>query len=136
MARSKVGNLIRVLLAVAALLVGAGDLAQATQLDAPRIYVVAPTADAGLNSPVTVTLRFEASRGANIEPASLQVLYQRGMFKKDITDRILRFFTLTPIGITGSTPPDLPPGMHTLVIRIRDTQHRVGELTLRLRIGR
>lgn len=128
------GKLI-ILLLMAGLL-PAIDRAEATQLDAPRIYLVAPASDAPLTPPVNVTLRFEASRGADIDLASLQVLYQLGIFKKDITGQILQFVTLTPTGLTGSTPPELPPGVHTLVVRIHDTQHRVGELTLTLRIGK
>ncbi len=50
--------------------------------------------------------------------------------------KILRFVTLTSTGLTGSTPPDLPPGLHTLIIRIRDTQHRLGEQILSLRVDR
>jgi hypothetical protein len=123
------------MLVMAALLVIPIDRTQATELEVPRIYLVAPAADAPVTSPIHVALRFEAPSGSDIDLASFQVLYQFGIFKKDITKQILQFVTLTPAGLTGSTPPELPPGVHTLVVRIRDTQHRSGELMLSLRIG-
>jgi len=123
-------------LVMAALFVAPFDRTQATELHVPRIYLVAPAADAPVTSSTHVALRFEAPSGSDIDVGSFQVLYQFGFFKKDITKQILQFATLTPAGVTGSTPPELPPGVHTLLIRIRDTQHRSGELMLSLRIGR
>jgi hypothetical protein len=134
--RTTIGKLTGFLLIVAALLAAGIDGAEAAQLDAPRIYLVAPSSDAAVDSPANVTLRFEASRGSDIDLASFQVLYRSGLFTKDITEQILKFVSLTPRGLTGSTPPRLRPGVHILVIRIRDTRHRLGELTLSLRIAR
>jgi len=134
--KTNISKLTGFLLVMAALLVAPTDRAKAAELSEPMIYVDAPVSDALVNSPVQVTLHFEASNGSEIDVASFQVLYQFGIFKKDITKQILRFVTLTSTGLTGSTPPDLPPGLHTLIIRIRDTQHRLGEQILSLRVDR
>ena len=125
------------LLVMAVLLLAPLDRTEAAEeLNAPRIYVVTPASDAAMTPPVQVTLRFETQDGSDIDLATFQVLYQFGIFKKDVTKKVLQFATLTPTGLTGSTPPELPPGEHTLVFRIRDTQHRMGERTLSLRISR
>ena len=134
--KTNISKLTGFLLVMAALLAAPTDRAKAAELSAPMIYVDAPVADAPVNSPVQVTLHFEAPNGSEIDVASFQVLYRFGIFKKDITKQILRFVTLTSTGLTGSTPPDLPPGLHTLIIRIRDTQHRLGEQILSLRVDR
>jgi hypothetical protein len=134
--KTNISKLTGFLLVMAALLVASTDRAKAAELSAPMIYVDAPVSNAPVNPPVQVALHFEAPNGSQIDVASFQVLYQFGIFKKDITKQILRFVTLTSAGLTGSTPPDLPPGVHTLIIRIRDTQHRLGEQILSLRVGR
>jgi hypothetical protein len=134
--RANLGKLTVFLLVVAGLLLAPiGRTTEAAELGAPRMYVVTPASDAPVNSPVQVALRFEAPSGSDIDLGSFQVLYQFGIFEKDITKQILPYVTLTPTGLTGSTPPELPPGVHTLVIRIRDTEHRLGELKLRLHIS-
>ena len=134
--KTKIVELTGFLLVRAALLLVLTHSAEAVEFDAPRIYVETSASDARVNSPVQVLVHFEAATGSEIDVASFQVLYQFGIFKKDITKQILRFVTLTSTGLTGSAPPELPPGVHTLIIRIRDTQHRLGEQMLSFRIGR
>ena len=135
MTKTNIGKLTGFLIVMAASLLAPTDRAEAAVLSAPRIYVDAPASDAPVNPSVQVSLHFEAPDGSEIDLASFQVLYQFGIFKKDITKEILRFVTLTSTGLTGFIPPGLPPGVHTLIIRFRDTQHRLGEQTLSLRIG-
>lgn len=135
MTNTNPGRLTGLLLVMAASFLAPTQRAEAVELSGPRIYVDAPVSDARVNAPVQVALHFEAPNGSQIDVGSFQVLYQFGIFKKDITKQILQFVTLTSTGLTGSTPSDLPPGMHTLIIRIRDTQHRLGEQILHLRIG-
>ena len=135
MTHTNPGALIVFLLVMGGLLLPQLARTEAAQLDAPKISVVTPASDAPVTSPVHVALRFEARNGSDIDLGSFQVLYQFGIFKKDITKRVLQYVTLTPTGLTGSTPPELRPGVHVLVIRIRDTQNRSGELMLRLRIA-
>jgi hypothetical protein len=134
--QANLGKLTVFLLVLAGLLLAPiGRTTEAAELPAPRMYVVTPASDAPVNSPVQVALRFEAPNGSDIDLRSFQVLYQFGIFEKDITKQVLQYVTLTPTGLTGSTPPELPPGVHTLVIRIRDTEHRLAELKLRLNIS-
>jgi hypothetical protein len=127
---------------VTAVLVLASAFASATsktfgaELEAPRIIIenqngVAEPATA----PAHIEIRFEPANGTQIDISSFQVLYQFGVFRKDITARILPYVTLTATGLTGVVPANLPPGSHTLIIRIRDSQRRTSEQEMKFYVG-
>lgn len=106
------------------------------ELTAPRIVVenqssaVEPT-----TAPAHIGIRFEPADGARIDISSFQVLYQFGVFRKDITARILPYVTLTASGLTGVLPAQLPSGTHTLIVRIRDSQGRTSEQEVKFHVG-
>jgi hypothetical protein len=111
-------------------------ISAAADLDAPRIVIEAPASGAELRAPVRFAVHFEAAVGSQIDVSTFQVLYRCGIFTKDITNRVLPFVTLTATGLAGFSPPDLQPGTHTLIIRIRDTRQREGEQIFSLRVGK
>src|SRR5438105_6346521 len=87
--KTNIGKLTGFLLVMAALLAAPTDRAKAAELSAPIIHVDAPVSDAAVNSPVQVTLHFEAPNGSEIDVASFQALYRIGSSKKNITKHML-----------------------------------------------
>ncbi len=108
---------------------------RAFDIDAPKILVDAPQAGVEQRPPLRLALRFEPAQGAKIDLASFQVIYKLGPLRKDITDRVRPFVTLTEAGVTGSSSTALPAGTHTVIVRIRDTQQRLGEQTITFRVA-
>ena len=109
--------------------------ALAAELAAPQIVVENQSADAEpAAAPTRIDIRFEPADGTQIDISSFQVLYQFGVFKKDITARVMPYVTLTASGVTGVLPANLPPGTHTLIIRIRDSQRRTSEQEVKFHI--
>ncbi len=100
----------------------------------PRIVLVSPPAHRPVRAPVRLELRFESAPGAAIDPDSFQVLYKWGFLHHDVTDRIRSFAAITAEGVIGSSSTAIPPGEHTFILRVRDTQRRLGEQTLTFRV--
>jgi hypothetical protein len=96
------------------------------QPDAPQI-VIENQSDAAAAPPTHIEIRFEPADGTQIDLTSFQVLYEFGVFRKDITARVLPYVTLSASGVTGVLPANLPAGTHTLIIRIRDSQRHTSE---------
>jgi hypothetical protein len=106
------------------------------ELEAPRIVIENKRSAADLTAgPARIEMRFEAADGTEIDVSSFQVLYQFGVFRKDITARVLPYVTLTRSGLRGVAPANLPPGTHTLIVRIRDSQRRMAEQAVKLYVG-
>jgi hypothetical protein len=106
------------------------------EIVAPRIVIENQSGSAQpATAPAHIGIRFESAEGTQIDISSLQVLYQFGVFRKDITARILPYVTLTASGLTGVVPPNLPAGTHTLIIRIRDSQRRTSEQEVKFYVG-
>ncbi|HMK87344.1 MAG TPA: hypothetical protein VK437_15385 [Steroidobacteraceae bacterium] len=111
--------------------VGTASKTFAASADSPRIVVEGQGNVVAVDhAPARIAVHFEPAQGATIDLSSFQVLYQLGIFRKDITARVLQYVTLTPAGLTGFAPADLPEGTHTLIIRIRDSQRRMAEQAL------
>jgi hypothetical protein len=123
-------------LALASALAGAASKALGAELEAPRIVIENQSGGAEPTmSTEHIAIRFEPADGAQIDVSSFQVLYQFGVFRKDITARILPYVTLTASGLTGVVPAELPPGTHTLIIRIRDSQRRTSEQEVKFHVA-
>jgi hypothetical protein len=106
------------------------------ELVAPRIVIENQSGAAEpTTAPAHFGLRFEPADGTQIDISSFQVLYQFGFFRKDITARILPYVTLTASGLTGIVPANLPPGTHTLIVRIRDRQGHTSEREVKFHVG-
>jgi hypothetical protein len=130
----------KLLSSVTAVLVLASAFASVTTLaaehQAPRIVIENQNgAEEPATAPAHIEIRFEPADGTQIDISSFQVLYQCGVFRKDITARIMPYVSLTASGLTGVLPANLPPGTHTLIIRIRDSQQRASEQEVKFRVG-
>jgi hypothetical protein len=122
-------------LVLASALATAASKALGAELEAPQIVVENQSGDAqAAAAPAHIEIRFEPADGTQIDVSSFQVLYQFGVFKKDITARVMPYVTLTASGVTGVLPANLPPGTHTLIIRIRDSQGRTSEQEVKFHI--
>ena len=125
-----------VVLVLASALATASSKALGAELEAPQIVIENQSGAAErATAPAHIEIRFEPADGTQIDISSFQVLYQFGVFRKDITARILPYVTLTASGVTGVVPPNLPPGTHTLIIRIRDSQRRTSEQEVKFYVG-
>ena len=123
-------------LVLASALATAASKALGAELEAPQIVVENQSGDAqAAAAPAHIEIRFEPADGTQIDVSSFQVLYQFGVFRKDITARILPYVTLSASGLTGIVPSNLPPGTHTLIIRIRDSQRRTSEQEVKFHVG-
>jgi outer membrane receptor protein involved in Fe transport len=123
-------------LVLASALASATSIALGADLEAPQIVIANPSGAAEpAAAPAHIDIRFEPAVGTRIDISSFQVLYQFGVFRKDITARILPYVTLTASGVTGVVPANLPPGTHTLIIRIRDSQRRTSEQEVKFHVG-
>jgi hypothetical protein len=108
---------------------------KALDLNAPQIIVKAPDPHMEIRPPLRLEMRFQPAADAQIDVSSFQVVYKFGLLRKDITDRIRPFVTLTRTGVSGESSAAIPAGEHTLIIRIRDTLNRVGEQVITFRVG-
>ncbi len=97
---------------------------------APEITLVSPQlGKKGVSSPMKIELLFEPSADSNVVPESFKILY--GMFKIDITDRILEHAKVTDKGIVASNAK-LPVGEHSIALEISDNLGRKGRKKLTL----
>src|SRR6185437_3749466 len=107
--------------------------AKSLDLDAPKILVDEPKLGAELHAPLRLALRFEPAADAKIDLSTFQVIYKLGLIRMDITDRIKPYVSLTEAGVSGSSAAAIPAGDHTIIVRVRDTQKRLGEQTITFR---
>lgn len=99
---------------------------------APVITLVSPQiGKEGVNSPMKIELLFEATADSTVVPESFKVLY--GMFKIDITDRILEHAIITNAGVVASDAK-LPLGEHNMALEISDNLGRTGRRDLTLTV--
>ena len=133
---TKLRSTVTAVLVLASVFASATSKTLGAELEAPRIVVENQGGAAEpATAPAHIQIRFEPADGTQIDISSFQVLYQCGVFRKDITARIMPYVSLTASGLTGVLPANLPPGTHTLIIRIRDSQQRASEQEVKFRVG-
>ena len=133
---TKLRSSVTAALVVASAFASAPSHTLGAELEAPRIVIENKSGLAeSATAPAHIKMRFEPADGTQIDISSFQVLYQFGVFRKDITARILPYVTLSASGLTGIVPSNLPPGTHTLIIRIRDSQRRTSEQEVKFHVG-
>ena len=92
--------------------------------DEPAIEIVLPVIKEGkVASPMAIEVRFKPVTGKTIVPASFKLYY--GIFKIDVTDRLLKTAKVTPTGFSIDNL-DIPAGSHRLVMRVGDDTGAVG----------
>src|SRR5262249_55162984 len=87
----------------------------------PRVDVASPAPNAGTTtSPLFLKIKFEAHGGAKIDVDSVQITYLR-LPPVDLTQRVRPF--IKPNGIEMPNA-EVPPGIHSLQIDVKDTAER------------
>jgi hypothetical protein len=89
----------------------------------PTVRVLAPAENSGtVTSPVTLQISFASHAGSKVDLSTLAVTYKK-LPPVNLTDRVRPFATES--GITMSSA-QVPPGDHTILIKVRDTAGRLG----------
>lgn len=87
----------------------------------PVIEIIEPDIAKPVQSPVKIRIRFQASTGASINPASFRATY--GWF--DITDQLMSHAKVDASGISADDA-EIPKGRYKIRLQISDTKNRVG----------
>lgn len=95
-----------------------------SSMSGPKIEVLSPKLGGPIISPVRIDVRFAQVDDAEVDPASLRVLY--GMLRLDITDRVLEHAKLTKGGFTADNVA-LQKGSHRIFLKVSDVRARVRE---------
>ena len=101
--------------------------------DEPLIEVAKPVIVGGkVNSPVSILVSFKAAAGRLINPDSFRLFY--GMFKVDVTERLLKSSKVTADGFSIDKA-DIPAGSHRLIMRVSDDSGVVGMKEIKFKIA-
>lgn len=97
----------------------------------PRIEVISPEVSNIVKPPVRIQVKFISEHDTEINPATFKVYY--GMFRLDLTDRILKQASVTKTGMLVDNA-DVPAGEHRLYLQIRDGMQRQTEKEIRIKV--
>jgi hypothetical protein len=98
----------------------------------PDITAVYPAAKSGvMQSPFDFRVKFVPHGGTQIDLDSLRVIYMRKP-AIDLTQRVRKF--VQPSGIVVPDA-EVPPGVHRILIFIKDTSGHEGQADIRFEIG-
>lgn len=100
---------------------------------APVIEVRSPTALADLKAPFPIEVAFRTSDGAEALPTTFRVFY--GRLRLDITDRVLQKVHVGKEGVVIDEA-EIPAGSHRLLLQVRDSRDRTGEMSLSFTVAR
>jgi hypothetical protein len=101
--------------------------------DEPIIEVAKPIIVGGkVSSPVSIIVSFKAAAGRLIDPATFKLFY--GMFKIDVTERLLKTSKVTADGFSIDKA-DIPAGSHRLILRVSDDTGAVGLKEIKFKIA-
>lgn len=103
----------------------------APSLVSPRIEILQPDVRTPVVSPTRVQLMFHAVTPASIQPATFRALY--GVWRVDITKRLLQYAKVTPEGIKVDEAA-LPPGAHSILLEVQDSDGRIGSQLLSFKV--
>jgi hypothetical protein len=87
----------------------------------PMIEIIEPDLTKPINPPVRIRIRFQASAGASIDPASFRATY--GWF--NITNQLLAHAKIDASGISADDA-EIPSGKYKVTLQVSDTKGRVG----------
>ena len=96
---------------------------------APRIDVQAPAQGGSVVAPFEIRLKLVADDGARILPETLRILY--GALGLDITSRVLKQAEYKD-NVLRIDRANVPVGKHRLIVKVRDSLQREGQLELTL----
>ena len=99
---------------------------------APQITIVEPDSiDKAIKNPFKMEVLFKSQDGAVVDFKSFQAFY--GLLKLDITSRLLKEAEKTSMGIKLSNV-NVPSGSHRILLRIKDSQNRLAEKQLYIKV--
>ncbi len=104
----------------AALPAASGSLATRGISRGPSVKLVSPDADATVASPIDFKVNFEARGEGKIDPNSVKVVYMKSPFV-DLTPRLKGAITANGIEFAKA---DVPPGVHTIRVTVKDVDGR------------
>ena len=89
----------------------------------PTVLIVSPAPEAGvMKSPLSLKIRFESHGGSQVDIETVLLTYMKEP-EIDLTQRIKPF--IAPDGIDVEDA-DVPPGTHTLLVSVKDSEGRPG----------
>lgn len=95
----------------------------------PKVKIISP-AEQVLKSPFDMKVKFESFGGAKIDPASVKVTYLKTPLV-DLTDRVKPFMSADGIDFAKA---EVPPGEHEIRVQVTDTDGRVGNTVLSVKV--
>jgi hypothetical protein len=104
----------------AALPAASGALATRGISRGPSVKLVSPEADASVSSPLDFKVNFEARGEGKIDPESVKVVYMKSPFV-DLTPRLKGAISAQGIYFAKA---DVPPGVHTIRVTVKDNDGR------------
>lgn len=104
----------------AALPAASGALATRGISRGPSVKMVSPEADSSVSSPIDFKVNFEARGEGKIDPDSVKVVYMKSPFV-DLTPRLKGAISAQGINFTKA---DVPPGLHTIRVTVKDNDGR------------
>ena len=96
----------------------------------PSVKLVSPEADASVSSPLDFKVNFEARGEGKIDPESVKVVYMKSPFV-DLTPRLKGAISVQGINFAKA---DVPPGIHTIRVTVKDNDGRETNSILTLNI--
>ena len=96
-----------------------------------HIQQISLAADAGVQSPLPFRIQFIPRSDAPVDLASVRVSYLK-MPMIDLTNRIKKHLSAAGIDMTQA---EVPAGVHTLLIQVKDTQGRESATTVTLTVA-
>lgn len=104
----------------AALPAASGTLATRGISRGPSVKMVSPEADTSVSSPIDFKVNFEARGEGKIDPDSVKVVYMKSPFV-DLTPRLKGSISAKGINFAKA---DVPPGLHTIRVTVKDSDGR------------
>jgi hypothetical protein len=104
----------------AALPAASGALATRGISRGPSVKMISPEADTSVSSPIDFKVNFEARGEGKIDPDSVKVVYMKSPFV-DLTPRLKGAISAQGINFTKA---DVPPGLHTIRVTVKDNDGR------------
>ena len=104
----------------AALPAASGTLATRGISRGPSVKMVSPEVDTSVVSPIDFKVNFEARGAGKIDPESVKVVYMKSPFV-DLTPRLKGAISAQGIYFAKA---DVPPGVHTIRVTVKDNDGR------------
>ena len=116
----------------AALPPAAGTLATRGISRGPAIKLASPEADTPVTAPFDFKVNFEPRGDAKIDPSSVKVVYMKSPFV-DLTPRLKSAISANGIDFAKA---DVPPGIHTIRVTVKDSEGREANSVLNLVVNK